>query len=185
MTLTPDQQQFHDQIRTVSIPMAIWVHAELTKGRTLDSVKRQIARCVAVVGPVRDEGKFLVFTPVEVTMEMISNAIVGVFENGYSPWVHSVESLTEYESNGTIWYAREDYWRDGGRMRVTYEDPNFVEDSEKNASMEIGLPEILAGIEKMAIHQRDHFNDLVNENDDAITHDVLFQFVVLGEIVYG
>lgn len=32
---------------------------------------------------------------------------------------------------------------------------------------------------------RHHFNDFMNENEDAITGDVFIQLCVLGEVVYG
>lgn len=31
----------------------------------------------------------------------------------------------------------------------------------------------------------DHFGDLMSENGDSITDDVLIQCIVLGDIVYG
>lgn len=30
-----------------------------------------------------------------------------------------------------------------------------------------------------------HFDDLLGESDDAITHDVFMQHVIFGEIIYG
>ena len=32
---------------------------------------------------------------------------------------------------------------------------------------------------------KDHFADIINENDDAITADILMQLAVMGEIVFG
>lgn len=40
-------------------------------------------------------------------------------------------------------------------------------------------------LEKMRSDSPSHFADLMAENDDAITSDVLFQYLALGEIVFG
>jgi hypothetical protein len=161
-----------------------WASFHLQGGKSIDEVKDQIKRAMLVVQPAREAGNILIFAPRELKLEQITNAVVGVFEGPYSPWIHSVEAKTPYESNGTIWYAREDYWRDGGKMRLTYDDPDHGEGNGKGRA-EVGLEEMISGLEKMAIHAPQHFNDLVEENDDAITHDVFMQYVILGDIIYG
>lgn len=44
---------------------------------------------------------------------------------------------------------------------------------------------IKKGTELMYKNQPSHFADILNENDDSVTADVWFQFVVMGELVYG
>jgi hypothetical protein len=49
----------------------------------------------------------------------------------------------------------------------------------------ISLKRMDEGERLMQEHQPEHFADILGENDDAITADVWFQYVVLKELVYG
>lgn len=189
MELREIQDAFVQQIATVDNSLAHWVSQQFKAGRSIDSVQAQMRRVMAIVGSAREDGKIILFAPREIPMERITNAIIGVFEGGYSPWIHSVEAIVplaladEVKANGP-WYANERFWAEEGRMRLTY-DEITGDEGNGNGRAEVGLPEIISGLEKMAIHAARHFNDLMTENDDAITHDVMIQFVVLGEIIYG
>lgn len=49
----------------------------------------------------------------------------------------------------------------------------------------ITLQHIKDGLQWMAENQPVHFQDMIDENDDAITADIFLQSIVLREIVYG
>jgi hypothetical protein len=49
----------------------------------------------------------------------------------------------------------------------------------------LNMKTIVEGCQAMAINSPYHFKDLVNESGDAITSDVLLQYCVFGEIIYG
>jgi hypothetical protein len=129
---------------------------------------------------------------IDIPMERVVNCIVGFCESPYSPWAQSFlppekcESLIENtrEVEKGIWYSTETYWTAGGLASLTYDDPSEPEGTF-GASKTIGKPELVAGLTAMAQKAPRHFADLVNENDDAITHDVFMQMVVFGEIIYG
>lgn len=136
-----------------------------------------------------------VIAQVEVPLERVVNAIIGALEGGYSPWMHAfqhtdtpatVEALavSKDDADPTIWYARETFWRAGGQAQVRF-DRETDEEGEGGGTMSVGYLDFVRGLNLMASNAPRHFADLVAENDDAVTHDVFMQMVVLGDIVYG
>lgn len=130
---------------------------------------------------------------IEMPMERIVNCIVGFIENGYSPWanrfVHddkpeTITAINETVGDKTIWYAREGFWEKGGSAMLTY-DRATDDEGTFGGSMSISMTDFERGLKAMAQHAPRHMADLVNENDDAVTHDVFMQMVVFGEIIYG
>ncbi len=61
-----------------------------------------------------------------------------------------------------------------------------VFDYEDKTKLGTLTPESWAKAEKLMIEKhRRHLGDVLNENDDANTHDVFFQLAVIGELTYG
>lgn len=122
----------------------------------------------------------------KVRWESITNAITGGLEGGASYWLRSCEYSRAPSESGKLqrpWYAETDFWTEGGKMKLSYDNP---EDEEGHtATKEVGAEEIRNGLTSMADNDPLHFADLINENDDAITHDVFLQHVLRGEVVYG
>ena len=122
----------------------------------------------------------------------ITNAITGFVEGGMSDWGHinasqdeNSQKLREVARGGehTVWYNDPSFWIGGGIAEVCYDDPESDEGETK--TVQIARADLRRGLTLMAEKSPAHFADLLNENDDAITHDVFLQYVVLGEIVYG
>ena len=68
------------------------------------------------------------------------------------------------------------------------EEDDEEEDSEEEDPNILGYltkENIIKGTQLMIFKSPEHFFDLLNDNMDATTADVWFQYVVLGEIVYG
>ncbi len=131
---------------------------------------------------------------VEVDMEYVANAVVGFVENGYSPWCDAFNPTLDDTTTGvlkvlrerkaSIWYSEAEFWTTGGRAIACFDGP---EDEEGTFGSEktVALADLHQGLRLMSEKSPKHFADLVNENDDADTHDILMQYVILGEIVYG
>lgn len=135
----------------------------------------------------------MILVPLTVDYDKVANAFIGVIESGYSPWLHSFQPAGDdlsrslrraLQLNDRIWYAEASYWRDGGAAVLKFDR---AEDDEGTGKGEITLSkaEITLGLALMGHKAPKHFSDLVNETDDAITHDVFAQFCVLGDIIYG
>lgn len=133
----------------------------------------------------------MILVPLEINWEHVADAMVGVVENGMSSWIDRIEPNDDevsqdlyrsIRSKDGIWYAVDDYWRDGGQMLVRYDKGTS---GGEDSTMVVGKAEIALGLGIMAKKYGHHFADMMNETGDAITDDVFIQCVILGEIVYG
>lgn len=134
-----------------------------------------------------------ILVPMQVDYEKVANAFIGAIEGGYSPWMHSFHvgrddlSATlrrAIQLADGVWYAEASYWRDGGAAVVKFDKPD-EEEGAGNGEITLSQAEIKLGLGIMATKFPAHFADMVNENDDAITHDVFAQCVILGDVIYG
>lgn len=135
-----------------------------------------------------DKTAVLVTTRVPVPLTSITNALVGVIETSISnEWLVAFDYVEDepYRAARVLGanpvYADENFWADGGRAKITHDDPQGGADTETT----FGLADLADALATMALASPDHFNDLLTENDDAITHDALLQYLCYGEIVYG
>jgi len=193
-----ETQKFIDQInREVDPTLARWIANRVKEGIPLDDIKQRIRNAMqfvhhpATVGAPEEGPVVAVITEVRVPWETIINAFVGVCETSASTyWLSSFQPL-EPECSGLVascreakepWYATLDFWGKGGRATLRHDDPS---NDDQQTNTIIGETEIISGLNAMANKCPKHFADLVSENDDAITHDVMIQCIVFGEIIYG
>ena len=154
-------------------------------GPYFDNMLKLAGSCLSQVEEDDDEKAPRVAVTATVDWSKITNAIIGAFEGGSTYWlggatyVYTPDGLTEKPA-----YADEQFWAKGGKMLLSYDNPDEPGDSEK-ASKEFGLTEIKLGLRLMAEKSSRHFADLLSEDDDAETHDVFIQYAVLGDIIYG
>jgi hypothetical protein len=69
---------------------------------------------------------------------------------------------------------------DGGAVLL-----EVIEDYEEPRTVKLDKDALKRGLELMPKVAPRHWQDFVNENDDAETGDVFIQLCVLGEVVYG
>lgn len=123
----------------------------------------------------------------KIEWDKIQNAFVGVMEGEYSPWAGRCKQLegdTPNPKEKVVWYGHDEIWNDRLVIEFRYDDPDDDEGTFKGVK-KIGAKDIQKGLQLMATGHTRHFNDLMQENDDAMTHDVLWQLIVLGEVIYG
>ena len=65
------------------------------------------------------------------------------------------------------------------------EDIEDVDDDGKPTLYRLDRAAMIRGLELMAEKHPRHFNDFMEENDDAITGDVWLQLACMGEVIYG
>lgn len=58
-------------------------------------------------------------------------------------------------------------------------------DRETGRVIKVSPEQIQMGLARMAEQYPHHFQDMVNDNHDAVTADVLLQMCVFGELIYG
>ena len=60
-----------------------------------------------------------------------------------------------------------------------------AEDPDEDRLGTITQESVKNALEVMARDYTNHFNDIINESDDAITGDIFFQLATMNEIVFG
>lgn len=132
-----------------------------------------------------------IMVPTEINWDQVANAFVGAVEGGSTDWLnaflcapdeHSQNLRRSIKLKHDVWYATPEYWRENGGAVLKYDNPS---DGPDQVERTIGKHNIIVGLRLMADKSPRHFTDLITENDDAITHDVMVQYIVFGEIVYG
>lgn len=140
--------------------------------------------------------------PVQIPVKRLVDLLVGSFEGGSNYWMSDVRIVYPPGMNpalgremlqnaGREMGIDEDIivhnpiylapFVDGCGIKITEHDTSGVRQPKLLTlkSLEAGL-RIMAG-GKLVFH----FNDIIAENDDATTSDVLVQLAVFGELVYG
>lgn len=132
--------------------------------------------------------EFEIEVPLKLSSELLSNVLCSAFDPGYAStgywgtvdrkvepleWLH--EDKTRPEKGGH--WLHEYPLSPGGKL--------IVWEQEEDKRHEFGLEQIRKGLDIMARDFPKHFGDIISENDDAITADVLVQCGIFGEVKYG
>lgn len=121
-----------------------------------------------------------IVTEVEITPQMLADQMVTFMESPYGEWCSGVKKADKW--NGPApWYAEGGYFNDTFNILLTCEDPNGGPDQVKALTE----ADFQKGLSLMAQNARTHFTDIINESGDAITADIMMQFIVYEEEVYG
>lgn len=129
---------------------------------------------------------------IEVTDQRREDMIVGALEGGSNYWywitkegcriIDEVCSDHKEPFSIRLWKAIK-----AGKSIPVYEynGSDLGQEALMTKLGEINLKSIEEGEQLMADKSLSHFMDMINENDDATTADVWFQYCLLKEIVYG
>ena len=120
---------------------------------------------------------------------MIGDAMCGAFEGGSNYWLHTANLVRSDfpKEKGLVWYGADHMFDGEFEFEVGFDDPDG-EEGEGKGRMVITRADVLKGLELMARHDPEEFNNLADVESskaDASTYDVFMQFVVLGAVVYG
>jgi hypothetical protein len=127
--------------------------------------------------------QFQINIPVTITEEQIENIIVGALEGGSNYWYLIGEGIPPQDESGRTMSER-----------ITHEiinNPEYklaihdLEDEEGEPLGYLTQEGMIKAFEIVATNYNWHYQNLINEEDDAETHDVFFQCAVMGEIVFG
>lgn len=114
---------------------------------------------------------------VTVPQERILDLLICGVEGGASYWM-------TVEGN---WNAGTDGWLENkiSKGTLNFSNRQAAEEGEGVKIRTIDKLSLEAGLQLMAKKYPKHFNDFMNDNEDADTGDVFLQLVVLGELIYG
>lgn len=132
----------------------------------------------------------MVTTTVEVPFERVTDCLTGAIEGGSGYWCNQFMAASDdkstrlYQSmrnSDKVWYDEAAYWQGGGKAELAFDKPT----DDHSGKAAIGLEQLVKGLNVMARVAPGQFGHLINENDDASTHDVYLQCVLFGEIIFG
>lgn len=139
---------------------------------------------VEITAVKRTEGDKL-RVAIDVDWGFVTNAIIGALEGGSGYWCREYDYIVKPDDfanpDKSPLYACDDFWRKGGVMLLKYDNP----EAEGYAQKHVSESTLRFGLRIMSEKYPSHFGDLVSENDDATTHDVLLQCVLFGEVIYA
>jgi hypothetical protein len=124
---------------------------------------------------------------VEVSQQRIEDVLCGAFEGGCNYWAITGITKEQREAVGAE-YPFEVPTR-GGEVEVfDREEPETLlgvlnEENIKTALALMALGENVNGDSKP--HYRKHLQNIIDENDDEGTSDVLMQLAVMGDVVFS
>ncbi len=133
----------------------------------------------------------------EISLGRIRDVLTNALEGGSNYWISYAEvelpegaAMQDVRRGGRLQPkchdGTEDYYHfqvlvptlEGGRLRI------FPDDKSRPVAI-LDLPAIQRGLDLMTGPLLRHMHDILNENDDADTGDVLLQLAVFGDVVYG
>ncbi|CAH1690124.1 conserved hypothetical protein [Hyphomicrobiales bacterium] len=123
---------------------------------------------------------------IPVSMSKIHNTLISGFEGGANYWLREddlVEGFRKPDSK-LVWYGHEEVFRQPFKAKLRFDDPK-KDEGNGAAVREITNKDLQRGLELMATKAPQHFSDMVTDQGDSTTGDVLLQMIVLGDIVYG
>jgi len=120
---------------------------------------------------------------IEVTDQMIADVLTSGLEGGVGYWSqiqkHIKPKSLDFRIDKEHVFEHIDFPMNKGGAIV-------LKDLESNKNYTLTLPKLRRAVKLMASGKyKHHFNDMINENSDAITGDVLIQLAVLGDVIYG
>lgn len=125
---------------------------------------------------------------VEMTYRKILDQFIAAFESscGSHYWAQGVTYTGSPKPDpNKIWYDDINLmsWR-GWKFEIRYDVPELPEGNGKGKKT-INLTAVQLGLGVMAQKHPRHFAEMLNEDGDASTADVLLQCIVFGDTIYG
>jgi len=134
----------------------------------------------------RKPAELAIHVSVGVKWGIVTNAIIGAIEGGSAHWCeqyeygHTPDAVVNPKKYPL--YACEDFWIRGGIVNFKYQN---YEDGPEIGTKHLSCNTLAWGLGVMAEKYPRHFGNLIHENDDAETHDVLLQCALFGETIFG
>ena len=132
-----------------------------------------------------DQSTLTINRPVKITNHQIASLLCTAFEGGSGYWARAelAYTPTEAEMNDAETYGD---WAGYAFYMVNHPDFKFtLTDLEEDESYTITLDSLKKGLKVMAKKYTRHFDNFINENDDANTGDVFLQCAVFKKVIYG
>jgi hypothetical protein len=118
----------------------------------------------------------------DVSLEVLASTLCSGLEGGSGYWARLTEytppaEMTFRIDEGQIFRHIDYPMNEGGAVTLR--------DVEEGKDHRLDLPALKRGAAVMAVKYPRHFADMIGENGDATTGDILVQCAVFGDVVYG
>jgi hypothetical protein len=166
-----------------SLSLALDTYGNEDHAAVLHDVIAQLQRAVpAQSGSAPDSMDFIVKATFKVSRQQVAGALLHAFGSEIN-WCRVVEVIEptalRFRSLENMVLRLVDYpLNDGGSLGIVSTEPT-------SDVFRLDLKSIGRGLDALATKYPRHFADLINENTDAITADVLLQCCLFGELIYG
>lgn len=127
---------------------------------------------------------------VRLTLSQIENLLISAFEGGSNYWIAQVDTKmtaseikAKREANPDYSWIYDAILREGGSVLIHIQNEGDLDESE--LVRELTLDKLVAGIQLLFDTYPRHGNDILNQNDDAITADVMLQLALFKEVLFG
>lgn len=123
---------------------------------------------------------------IPVPLTKIHNVLISGLEGGANYWLHSDELIDGYRdpSSNLVWYGHEQVFSQPFKAKLRFDDPQ-KDEGNGEGEREITNADLERGLMLMATKAPRHFADLLSDEVDSTTGDVLLQMILLEDIVYG
>lgn len=127
----------------------------------------------------------------------IVDLLIGAFEGGSNYWCRSADIR---DQDGSVMRVIElDDHPDrivgatigivGATIGIVDATIGIVDESEESDDdggpvRKLAMADLCAGLQRMAENHKQHFYDVLDENDDATTADVFLQLATFGKLIY-
>jgi hypothetical protein len=129
-----------------------------------------------------------IIVQMELTKSHLEDIIVTALEGGSNYWYQLGKMPTDLPSKGQPLAIRiTEYVMNGGIIPIyDYEEsPLWEDESEWTKLGEISRESISNGISKCTQNNASAIGNIMSEDYDAGDADIVFQYIVMGEIVFG
>jgi len=130
--------------------------------------------------------RFKVTVPINVDFERVYCLLTTAFEGGSNYWYKVVKYVAPNDKD--LYWDDEDKSELYRRMQYPLSKGGAViltTSQGDKKHYQLDLETLERGLLVMATNYRRHFDDMINEQDDADTGDVFLQCCLFGELVYG
>lgn len=122
----------------------------------------------------------------DIPIQRVSDLLCSAFEGGSNYWYQIDKFIKPLNFNnseeGDEKFRHLSYpINEGGALVISADE----EEEGKPVTYSLNLETIEKGLKVMAEKYPRHFNDFMQENDDACTGDVFLQCCLFGEVIFG
>jgi len=166
-----------------SLSLALDTYGNEDHAAMLHEVIAQLRTAVpAQSGSTADSMDFVVNATFKVSRQQVANTLWRAFGSDIT-WFRVVEVIEpptlRFRSIEHLTLRLVDYpLNEGGALSIASAEPS-------TEVFRLDLNSIGRGLDALATKYPRHFADLINENTDSITADVLLQCCLFGELIYG